>query len=118
MTINLLFVDDEEDLRTIMSEALSLHGFAVTTASDGHEALAELRGPTRYAVVLTDVSMPGDISGLQVAAEATALQPDARVLVLSGLQRSQLPPIPPSVEYVSKPYRLGNLVEFIHEKLA
>ena len=87
MAINLLLVDDEEDLRTIMTDALSLHGFAVTAASDGREALAELRGPTRYAVVLTDVSMPGDVSGLQVAAEAITLQPHARVVVVSGLQR-------------------------------
>jgi DNA-binding NtrC family response regulator len=115
MAIKLLLVDDEGDLREVMSDGLALHGFDVTTASDGTEALAHLRGDTRFAVVITDVSMPGDISGLQVAAEATALQPDARVVVVSGLQRSQLPPIPPSVGYVAKPYRLNQLVDYIRK---
>ncbi|WNH47512.1 response regulator [Stenotrophomonas aracearum] len=117
MAITLLLVDDEEDLRAVMTEGLSLYGFDVTTASDGSEALVQLRGDTQFAVVVTDVSMPGDVSGLQVAAEATALQPEALVMVVSGLQRSQLPPMPPSVEYVSKPYRLKNLVDLIRKQL-
>lgn len=58
------------------------------------EAFAHLRGETRYAVVVTEVSMPGGVSGLEVDAQVAQAQPDARVLVVSGLQRSQLPPIP------------------------
>ncbi|MGV6490699.1 response regulator [Stenotrophomonas rhizophila] len=118
MPINLLFVEDEDDLRTIVVEALSDQGFIVTAASDGNEAIAQLRGETKYAVVVTDVSMPGDVSGLDVAAEVAAAQPGARVLVVSGLQRSQLPPIPTSVRFLPKPYRFKQLITAIHEQLS
>ncbi|WP_367346386.1 response regulator [Stenotrophomonas bentonitica] len=117
MAINLLFVEDESAMHELMTMALLDEGISVTIASNGTEALAQLRGDTEFAFVVTDFSMPGDVSGLQVAAEAAALQPNARVLVVSGLHRSQLPPIPPSVEYLSKPYRLRNLVEFIHKQV-
>jgi len=118
MPINVLFVEDEDDLRTVVVEALTDQGFSVTSASDGIEAFAHLRGDTRYAVVVTDVSMPGGVSGLEVAAEVAQAQPDARVLVVSGLQRSQLPPIPTSVRFLPKPYRFKQLITAIHEQLS
>lgn len=118
MPINVLFVEDEDDLRTVVVEALTDQGFSVTSASDGIEACAHLRGDTRYAVVVTDVSMPGGVSGLEVAAEVAQAQPDARVLVVSGLQRSQLPPIPASVRFLPKPYRFKQLITAIHEQLS
>jgi two-component system cell cycle sensor histidine kinase/response regulator CckA len=117
MPINLLFVEDEADLRSVVTQALSDQGFAVTPASDGIEAIAQLRGETQYAVVVTDVSMPGGVSGLEVAAAVAETQPGARVLVVSGLQRSQLPPIPASVRFLPKPYRLKQLITAIHEQL-
>jgi len=117
MPINVLFVEDEADLRTVVVEALSDQGFAVTSASDGVEAVAYLQGETQYAVVVTDVSMPGGISGLDVAAQVAETQPGARVLVVSGLQRSQLPPIPASVRFLPKPYRFKQLITAIHEQL-
>lgn len=117
MPINVLFVEDEADLRTVVVEALSDQGFAVTSASDGVEAVAYLQGETQYAVVVTDVSMPGGISGLDVAAQVADTQPGARVLVVSGLQRSQLPPIPASVRFLPKPYRFKQLITAIHEQL-
>lgn len=118
MPINVLFVEDEDDLRTVVVEALADQGFVVTPASDGVEAIAHLRGDTRYAVVVTDVSMPGGVSGLEVAAEVAQAQPDARVLVVSGLQRSQLPPISASVRFLPKPYRFKQLITAIHEQLS
>lgn len=118
MPINLLFVEDEDDLRTVVVEALSNQGFTVTAASDGHEAIAQLRGETKYAVVVTDVSMPGGVSGLDVAAEVAVAQPSACVLVVSGLQRSQLPPIPARVRFLPKPYRFNQLIAAIHEQLS
>jgi two-component system cell cycle response regulator CpdR len=118
MPINVLFVEDEEDLRTVVVEALADQGFVVTPASDGVEAIAHLRGDTRYAVVVTDVSMPGGISGFEVAAEVAQTQPHARVLVVSGLQRSQLAPIPAAVRFLPKPYRFKQLITAIHEQLS
>ena len=48
MPIHVLFVEDEADLRTVVVEALTDQGFAVTAASNGVEAISELRGETQY----------------------------------------------------------------------
>lgn len=117
MPIHVLFVEDETDLRTVVAEGLADQGFSVTAASNGVEAIALLRSDAVYDVVVTDVNMPEGVSGLDVAAEAAATQPAARVLLASGLQRSQLPPIPAAVRFLPKPYRFRQLVSAIHEQL-
>lgn len=105
-----LFIEDEEDLRTIMQEALRDSGYQVTVACDGHEAIAELEKSTTYSHVVTDVSMPRGISGLEVAARAALLQPDAKVVIVSGCQRSQLPDLPGGSRFLLKPYRIRQLL--------
>ncbi len=107
---HVLLVEDEEDLRLIVGDALSFCGFAVTTARDGVEALARLREPNEFSHLVTDVSMPEGVSGLDVADAALQRQPELRVIVVSGYQRSQLPPIPDSVVFLPKPYRMHQLL--------
>ena len=54
-----LVVEDEEDLREMMREALELNGYAVVTAEDGRQALAQLSGIAQLCLVLIDLLMPG-----------------------------------------------------------
>lgn len=54
-----LVVEDEEDLREMTREALELNGYAVVTAKDGHEALAQLASIDQLCLVLIDLLMPG-----------------------------------------------------------
>jgi CheY-like chemotaxis protein len=54
-----LVVEDEEDLREMMREALELNGYAVVTAQDGHHALAQLPRIQHLCLVLIDLLMPG-----------------------------------------------------------
>lgn len=117
MPIHVLFVEDEDDLRSVVVEALASQGFQVTPASNGDEAIVLLREETRFAVVVTDFNMPDSADGLEVAAEAAVAQPQARVMLASGLQRSQLPPLPSSVRFLPKPYRFRQLITAIHEEL-
>jgi len=53
-----LVVEDDNDLRESLTQALSDHGFAVTPASNGQQALDLLRGGARPAVILLDLMMP------------------------------------------------------------
>ena len=66
----ILVVDDERDIRDLLSRLLSKHGFDVAGAKDGHEALNEIRRH-RPDVLLLDVSMPrlDGIELLKVAAD-------------------------------------------------
>jgi CheY-like chemotaxis protein len=54
-----LVVEDEEDLREMIREALELNGYAVVTAEDGRQALARLSSIQHVCLVLIDLLMPG-----------------------------------------------------------
>lgn len=115
MSLHILFVEDEIDLREIVRDALSDFGHSVTTAADGIEALAAMRGDARFTHLVSDISMPGGMTGLELAEFALQCQPQARVIVASGYQRSQLPPIPPRVRFLPKPYRIRQLLALLEE---
>jgi CheY-like chemotaxis protein len=59
MSHTVLVVEDEEDLREMMREALELSGYVVATARDGDAALEELRRIDHLCLVLLDLLMPG-----------------------------------------------------------
>ena len=60
----LLVVDDNEMNRDMLSRRLQRHGYAVTVAVDGKQAL-DLMETQEFALVLLDIEMPG-LSGLEV----------------------------------------------------
>jgi len=60
----ILLVDDEEDIRDILSISLSDLGYDVTTAASGEEALRHFRS-TKPPIVLTDIRMPG-VDGIEL----------------------------------------------------
>lgn len=106
----LLFVEDEDDLRFLIFEALSDLGYDVTIASNGQEAIEKLHADAPFDHIITDVSMPKGLTGLDVAEQAAKLQPQAKVVLVSGYQRSQLPPMPAGARFLPKPYRLHQLL--------
>ncbi len=60
----ILFVDDEEQIRRLLSSFLSRRGYAVTTAVDGQQALEMLETETPD-MVITDVNMP-NVDGVEL----------------------------------------------------
>lgn len=53
-----LVVDDDRDLREVLSESLQFEGYDVVQAVDGADALERLRGGVRPAVIFLDLIMP------------------------------------------------------------
>ncbi len=62
-----LVVEDDTDLRESLSQALRDHGFGVTPATNGQEALDLLHAGARPSVILLDLMMPG-LNGWQLRA--------------------------------------------------
>lgn len=58
MNHTILIVEDEEDLREMMRDALELNGYAVVTAQDGQDALAKIGGIEHLCLVILDLLMP------------------------------------------------------------
>jgi CheY-like chemotaxis protein len=53
-----LVVEDDRDIREVMVEILESAGYAVSSASDGAEALAYLKAGTRPCIIVLDLMMP------------------------------------------------------------
>ena len=82
MTTKILVVDDERQLRNLLSEWLTEAGFEVITASDGQEGVARLQQHDP-ALVISDVWMPG-MDGYQVCRLTKRLS-TAPVLMMTGV---------------------------------
>ncbi len=115
-----LFVDDEEEIRLTVEEYLSGQGYAVTTVDNGLAAI-ELVKERNFDVVLTDLKMP-KFSGLELLKAIKEHRPDLEVVILTGFGT-----VKTAVEalklggydYIQKPIKLdrvGHLVGQICEK--
>src|SRR4051794_839445 len=80
----LLIVDDEPDLREVLSAAARQRGYHVDTAASGNEAM-ELVESQSFDLVISDVRMPNG-SGVDLVRRIAALDPDKRipVVLISG----------------------------------
>jgi CheY-like chemotaxis protein len=79
-----LVVDDEELIRMLVTEVLEDQGHIAIEAGDAATGLGLLRRSRRVDLLITDVGMPGGMNGRQLAKAARELQPDLKVLFISG----------------------------------
>jgi nitrogen-specific signal transduction histidine kinase len=78
----ILVVDDSEEVREVLRELLSRHGYTVVTSPDGESGLVELE--TRpFDLAMVDLGLPG-ISGLEVAHRLKSRWPATRVALMTG----------------------------------
>jgi PAS domain S-box-containing protein len=82
---NVLVVEDESPVRTLISRILERHGYQVTTANDAREAIETWRrAGGKFDLLFTDVVMPNGIGGRELAKRLTAERPDLAVVFCSG----------------------------------
>jgi len=85
-----LIVEDNHDVREIIRETLSCHGYRVISAANWTQALAAVEARTSTIdLLLTDLIMP-QVSGREVAARLQPLCPDMKVLYMSGYSEDTL----------------------------
>jgi signal transduction histidine kinase len=82
----ILIVDDERAVRGLFAEYLS-QNYSCATAADAQEAL-ELLSKEPFALVLTDIQMPG-LGGIELLRKITELYADTAVIIVSGIDRMQ-----------------------------
>ena len=88
----LLIVDDDDDVRILISDLLRTAGYAVLAARDGAEALSHLHGAPRLpAAILTDLSMPG-VDGWQLI-ENVRRDPRLLAIPIIVISSSMSPPM-------------------------
>jgi DNA-binding response OmpR family regulator len=113
----ILVVEDRDDVRQGLAQLLELHGYLVSDARNGEDALRQLTDdPEGFALVLLDLMLPGDISGQYlrlhqlkhpvlkavptIIVSATDLDHDSRV----ALQPHA---------WLDKPFRFDDLLELV-----
>jgi signal transduction histidine kinase/ActR/RegA family two-component response regulator len=119
--LTILVVEDEPTVRRLMARVLERDGFRVRTASSGREALDHW---TDYAgvvdLVLTDVVMPGGVSGTQLGRELRNRHPDLPVVYTSGYDPDYDPSdvsMVPGENFVPKPATADQLLAVIRRQL-
>ena len=104
-----LLVEDDPYVRESTRIVLESLGYTVVAAEDGREALANLDDSPDVALLLTDIVLPGGMSGVELAKEARNRHPDIRLLYMSGYASSAAnydAALKPGVNFIPKPFRM------------
>ncbi len=116
-----LMVEDDDMVRRYAYGQLLKLGYRVLEASDGPTALEIVRQHPEIDLLFTDVVMPGEMSGHDLAERALALRPHLKVLYTSGYTENSIVHqgrLDPGVLLLNKPYRRSELASKIREALA
>ena len=109
-----LVVEDDEQVRALTVDMLKGLGYGVVVASNAKAALSLLKSKHQFGALMTDVVMPGGMSGIQLAKTARKLRPDLPILLTSGYAGGQ-GAADGEFAFLSKPYELGVLASRLRE---
>ncbi|MDR3507167.1 MAG: ATP-binding protein [Caulobacteraceae bacterium] len=112
-----LLVEDDEAVRALTESLLSECGYRVTTASDGPQALSMLRRGEVVSLLLSDVVMPGGMSGVDLAMSAAELMPKLPIVLMTGYAAGRLAELTPATDWpvLRKPFQVEELAAAVQE---
>jgi CheY-like chemotaxis protein len=113
----ILLVEDNPELLAAARRQLSVLGYRVRTAANGVTALQILASGEPFDLLLSDVVMPGGISGFELVAEARRRRPGLKALLMSGYADAAMADRDPPLRVLAKPYRRRELAEAIRDVL-
>lgn len=113
-----LVVEDQSLTRMDAADAISDMGLGVHEAGDADEALQAMEDYPDIGVLFTDIQMPGQTDGLDLAEQVHADRPDVELIVTSGGITLQDSDLPDNGTFLSKPYQTDRLVKIVKEKVA
>ncbi|MCE7449365.1 ATP-binding protein [Klebsiella pneumoniae] len=107
-----LVLEDEEDVRQTLCEQLHQLGWLTLETASGEEALQLLEASPDIALLISDLMLPGALSGADVIHTARRRFPALPVLLISGqdLRPAQNPALP-EVEWLRKPFTRAQLAQ-------
>jgi hypothetical protein len=116
-----LLVEDELNVREFAGAVLQQEGYALLQAKSAEDALEVWRWHgARIDLLLTDVVLPGELSGLDLAAALQEMKPDLKVILTSGYSRESIDPAAAAraAFVLSKPYTPRALAQAVAGVLA
>ena len=119
MSPKILLAEDDNDMRRFLVKALEKAGYKVMSYDNGASAYDRLREEP-FSLLLTDIVMP-EMDGIELARRATELDPDLKVMFITGFAAVALNPdskAPKDAKVLSKPFHLRDLVDEVNKRLA
>lgn len=124
-TEKILIVDDEKALREIAEIQLEELGYEIITAENGPLALDLVQNEPGIRLLFSDVVMPGELDGYQLASTAHEVQPNLKILLSSGFTKAREKILQGEDPYLmeltkhtlNKPYSLPELAVAVRDAL-
>ena len=117
----ILIVEDEPILREMTRDILETCGYQILEASSGREALAVWKRRTEQIdLLLTDMVMPEGVSGVDLAEQLLAGQPDLKIIFTSGYTANEINPallVRTRASFLQKPYAHNILAKAVRDCL-
>ena len=116
-----LIVEDQESVRGVLRQMLAAIGFKVHEACTGMKAL-ELwrRESSEISLVITDIMMPGGISGVELGRKLTEQKPGLRIIYTTGYDMDSVEGVnlKEGVNYLPKPYDVSTLAALVDKSFS
>jgi len=112
----ILIVDDEPTVRMLVSEAMADAGYRSIEAADGPAALKLLESSERVDLLITDLGLPGGLTGQQLANAARSNRRDLKVLFITGYAENAVVEnglLAPDSRILSKPFSIEALIQAV-----
>ena len=108
-----LIVEDEIMLLEVVAAELEDAGFTVSQATTAEIALSFIESDAAIDVLFTDIRLPGEMDGWQLAEAARRLRPGLPIIYATGF--TQTPPrLAEGSVFFTKPYRANAIISAIH----
>jgi signal transduction histidine kinase len=118
----ILVVEDEPAVREVAVAILNDLGYRVLEAADGEEGLKVFAAQAdNIALVLSDVVLPGELRGREMAGRITAMRPEVKVLFMSGYTENSIVHhgrLDEGVQLIGKPFKREQLARRVADVLA
>lgn len=120
MSVDILVVDDEEDIRELVAGILEDEGFSPRTAHDSVSALAAVKD-RRPSLVILDVWLQNSaMDGIEILAELKRVHPDLPVVIISGhgtIETAVAAIKKGAYDFVEKPFNADRLILVVNRAL-
>jgi PAS domain S-box-containing protein len=112
-----LLVEDDPDIRDFVSRTLTGFGYVVREATTGRDALILLATEFAPDLLLSDVIMPGGVSGYDLAIAAHRQRSELRILLMSGYSGQAPDSLPFDCILLEKPFMRLDLAQAVRRAL-
>jgi CheY-like chemotaxis protein len=114
----ILLVEDDVDVRMVMRGELEASGYQILEAANGLEALNVWKtNASRIDLLLTDIVMPGGLTGWDLVDRLREERPGLKVVLVSGYNPDKSGKKRPHSLVLPKPFSLESLIETVRNSL-